>query len=409
MTASNLGQIALGIGGAVAVAAIVVIATPPERPTQPQVVPVAVAPQVDAPQDAEVQESEAPEVAEPAPAVAEPLPPQVVPVIDTLRVDADGEVLVAGRAEPQAVVAVIVNGAEVSRTTADGTGGFVAFASLPPSDQTRAMTLVSNPDVDPLASDQSYFIAPISSPVAAAEPLVEPEVVIAEADPVTQPAPQVEVTDVNTPLEAPSPEADAPSATPVEAPQPQDPIEPVQAPAIIVADSEGVKVVQTPRRAPQVLDNVALDTITYDPTGEVLIAGRAAGDGFVNVYLDNQPITSSRITESGDWRTDLPDIDTGVYTLRVDEVDDAGTVVSRVETPFKREEPAIVAEVLADETAKPDFQVAMTTVQPGATLWAIAQERFGDGIMYVEVFEANRDRIKDPDLIYPGQVFRVPD
>ena len=44
-----------------------------------------------------------------------------------------------------------------------------------------------------------------------------------------------------------------------------------------------------------------------------------------------------------------------------------------------------------------------------ATLWAIAESRFGDGIRYVEVFEANRDRIKNPDLIYPGQVFRVPE
>ena len=46
--------------------------------------------------------------------------------------------------------------------------------------------------------------------------------------------------------------------------------------------------------------------------------------------------------------------------------------------------------------------------RPGLTLWAIAQESFGGGVMYVQVFEANRDKIKDPDLIYPGQVFTVP-
>ena len=48
------------------------------------------------------------------------------------------------------------------------------------------------------------------------------------------------------------------------------------------------------------------------------------------------------------------------------------------------------------------------TVQPGFTLWGIAQERYGDGVMYVQVFEANKDKIKDPNLIYPGQVFSVP-
>lgn len=51
----------------------------------------------------------------------------------------------------------------------------------------------------------------------------------------------------------------------------------------------------------------------------------------------------------------------------------------------------------------------MQTVQPGNTLWAIARERYGEGILYMQVFEANRDRIRDADLIYPGQVFVLPD
>lgn len=48
------------------------------------------------------------------------------------------------------------------------------------------------------------------------------------------------------------------------------------------------------------------------------------------------------------------------------------------------------------------------TVQPGFTLWAIARDQFGDGIRYVQVYEANKDRIRDPNLIYPGQVFTLP-
>ncbi|HCB52616.1 MAG TPA: peptigoglycan-binding protein LysM, partial [Rhodobacter sp.] len=48
------------------------------------------------------------------------------------------------------------------------------------------------------------------------------------------------------------------------------------------------------------------------------------------------------------------------------------------------------------------------TVQPGFTLWGIAQENFGSGILYVQVYEANRDKIKNPDLIYPGQIFTLP-
>jgi nucleoid-associated protein YgaU len=51
---------------------------------------------------------------------------------------------------------------------------------------------------------------------------------------------------------------------------------------------------------------------------------------------------------------------------------------------------------------------AIITVQPGFTLWGIASESYGDGLLYVQVYEANKDQIRDPDLIYPGQVFTVP-
>ena len=53
-------------------------------------------------------------------------------------------------------------------------------------------------------------------------------------------------------------------------------------------------------------------------------------------------------------------------------------------------------------------KIQAITVQPGNTLWAISRERYGKGILYVRIYEANRDRIRDPDLIYPGQVFAIP-
>ena len=56
-----------------------------------------------------------------------------------------------------------------------------------------------------------------------------------------------------------------------------------------------------------------------------------------------------------------------------------------------------------------EFKVAVKTVQPGATLWAIAREQFGEGILYVAVYEANKEQIRDPNLIYPGQVFKIPE
>jgi nucleoid-associated protein YgaU len=83
-----------------------------------------------------------------------------------------------------------------------------------------------------------------------------------------------------------------------------------------------------------------------------------------------------------------------------------GIVTSRIETPFKREDPATLAA--RNATPEPP-SLSVVTVQPGSTLWAISRERYGQGILYVRVFEANRDRIRDPDLIYPGQVFDLPE
>lgn len=87
----------------------------------------------------------------------------------------------------------------------------------------------------------------------------------------------------------------------------------------------------------------------------------------------------------------------------MDEIDGAGKVASRVESPFLREDPAALAEwgVAPDATD--------VVVQPGHNLWRIAEARYGTGTRYTVIYAANRDRIRDPDLIYPGQVFDLPD
>ena len=50
----------------------------------------------------------------------------------------------------------------------------------------------------------------------------------------------------------------------------------------------------------------------------------------------------------------------------------------------------------------------MHVVQSGDTLSAIAKEYYGDAMKYPAIFEANKPMLKDPDLIYPGQVLRIP-
>jgi nucleoid-associated protein YgaU len=72
-------------------------------------------------------------------------------------------------------------------------------------------------------------------------------------------------------------------------------------------------------------------------------------------------------------------------------------VLSRIETPFDRTE-ARAAPLREGEVV----------VQPGDSLWKLSQRLYGAGLRYTVIFEANRDRVRDPDLIYPGQVFDIP-
>lgn len=48
------------------------------------------------------------------------------------------------------------------------------------------------------------------------------------------------------------------------------------------------------------------------------------------------------------------------------------------------------------------------TVESGDTLWAVSEKALGKGSRYMEIFEANRPMLSDPDKIYPGQVLRIP-
>jgi len=76
----------------------------------------------------------------------------------------------------------------------------------------------------------------------------------------------------------------------------------------------------------------------------------------------------------------------------------------------------------SSSTAKPDFSDVqsgsssttersterMYVVKSGDSLSKIAQREYGDANKWRRIFEANQDKIKDPDLIHPGQELKIP-
>ncbi|MDB5665979.1 LysM peptidoglycan-binding domain-containing protein [Cypionkella sp.] len=338
------------------------------------------------------------------------------PSFDVVRVAPDGAAAVAGAAAPGAAVSLQVDGVEIAKAVANGQGKFAALFEVSPSPVARMLSL------------QAVGLDGVA------------------------------LNGVETVALAPTDVPELGSATGA--------ADMLQAPAAVLIAPDGVKVLQPAGDVPaEVAANVAVETISYAPDGAVMLGGRAQGLAALRVYLDGTAVADVAAGSDGAWAATLQDVAAGIYTLRVDQLAPDGSVTSRFETPFKREtlealaaasgaaaEPAemiAVAPAVADAPAEAeapgadamdladiaatdvvpmiapaadvneaapkaaDADVAKAalvtvTVQPGYTLWGIAQQNFGNGVMYVQVFEANRDKIKDADLIYPGQVFTIP-
>lgn len=393
------------------------------------------------------------------------------PQLDLVRVDPTGDTVIAGRAVAGGQVAILLDGEVLQQVEVQAGGDFVAFAQIPPSRQARVISLRAEAEGQQRLSETSFILAPAGPVPASPVPDIAPQLAESEtatggtaasttgsttgdvaetsiaanrsddsSDPEAPALAQTPEGIASTAPRATTPSQAAASAleltsqtadasrepAPPEvrdvagqasvagaeptlavetqpAPQPQ----PAQV-AVLRADAEGVTLVQPATQQPQ--DKVVLDTIGYSDSGEVQLAGRARAATEVRVYLDNRAAGAFTAAQNGTWAGHLLAIRPGVYTLRLDEVSAEGVVLSRLETPFKREAPERLQAPASEAGISTEAPlVRAITVQEGDTLWAISQERYGSGFLYVRVFEANQAAIRDPDLIYPGQVFSIPD
>jgi len=304
------------------------------------------------PQPAETQ------AAEPSPdsAPVQPEPAKVIlPEFDVVRVAPTGDIVVAGRAAPGSVVTVYDDGRPIGQIKADGRGEWVMLPDEPLPPGSRELSLSSRlADADPVWSEKVVVI-------------VVPEIGLDIAG---------------------QPTDDSSGALVVEVPRTGfDTSEVLQQPPAGEAPP-------LPRSGDIAL---SVDVLDYDERGNLGLSGRANGDNNVVVYLDNGLLASALVGPDGGWRivVERP-VAPGLYTLRVDEM--AGDkVIARLEFPFQRADPKEI-----------ESGTLLVVVQPGNSLWRLARRTLGEGTRYTVIYQANRDRIRDPDLIYPGQVFEVP-
>ena len=91
----------------------------------------------------------------------------------------------------------------------------------------------------------------------------------------------------------------------------------------------------------------------------------------------------------------------------VNSQDEANKIWDAIKTiPSWHDE--IVADIKATGSAAAGQATSTYTVKSGDTLSKIAQSLLGDASAYMEIFNANRDQLKDPNAIKPGQVLKIP-
>ena len=379
-----------------------------------------------------------------------PLIVSVEVFLDTARVDPSGFVTIAGRAEKGALIEVLLGQNLIGSISVGNDGNFASIFEVPPSEEIRVLVLRTKKGEDFVYADESLVILPSQITDESGDDNLQGSEDVASvdnSDEVTSiDTPQVEGSNViqkqattklndDASLETEEKLGTTNAATGKVSNGQQELVKDLSTtnsdqiivedpkmiekanedlnentdtnafqPKVIIADSDGVKVIQDDKRSD---DELALDSIAYDPLGNVTVGGRSNPSGLVRFYINNEAVSATKTNEAGYWEADLSDIIPGTYTLRIDELSLKGDVISRLESPFKREDREKLANLIAPSTSP--VRINIVTVQPGNTLWAIARKRYGDGLLYVQVFEANSDKIKNPDLIYPGQLFDLPD
>lgn len=312
----------------------------------------------------------------PAPA---PAPAPAVPRFDVVRVTPQGEAVIAGRASPGATVWVQRGAAPLGRTTADRHGEWVLLPDAPLGPGSHELSVVES---------RGEAAAPVPSEQMVVVVVPEPDEDVA-GRPAAAPAEPLAV--------AVARDGSGPTlALQVPEPVPMPPAPPVP----VVAEMPAAAAVPVPvgAAAPLPPGGVSVETMDYGTGGRVALGGRGKPGGSVQLYLDNVLVGRASTDRDGRWKLspDRP-VDPGVYTLRADQVGDGGKVTARVELPVQ------VSDVPPD--LPEDRRVV---VQPGNSLWRIAVRTYGDGYQFITIYRANRDQIRDPDLIYPGQIFALP-
>jgi nucleoid-associated protein YgaU len=317
-------------------------------------------------------ETPAPKIAMPEAPVPDP-EEEARPGFDVVRVEPSGDAIIAGRAAPGSEVELLANGGVVDRTQANEAGEFVIMPPpLPPG--SHELTLRT-----PQSASRQAVTVSVPEPGKG-------EVLVVVGEP------------------------GKPSQV-VQAGAPQGPGDGVISalPGVIAAD----------QAAPLRIGAVEAEN------GRLYVQGNGPPGARTVIYLNDQPLAEAEIGPDGRWSLTIQKgLAAGEYKVRVDQPGEGGKILARVEVPFTAEGSTVAAtgpaaEIAAAQPTEPETTAAISSdpvvsqlgtieVRRGDNLWQISRKAYGEGLRYSTIYQANSDQIRDPDRIYPGQIFVMP-
>lgn len=282
-----------------------------------------------------------------------------LPSFDIVRVNPNGDAVIAGRAVPNALVTVSIGKRILGRVKADGRGEWVLVPDKPLASGTLQMVLMAkNPDGEEVAAGRDVVV------------VIDKNLSGTQAKKFNSKTP---VLTVSVPKTG--------SGTQV----------------IQGRDTKLGKFISNQNESSKKL-KVIIETIDFNDIGIGTISGRSVPDTVLKIYLDNKFSAGGKSGSDGRWMIAMSmPLPQGEVLLRVDALDQKGGVFGRAEVKIVGQDKLMR---LPDKS--------LIKVQRGNSLWRLARRVYGEGILYTIIYEANLKQIRDPNLIYPGQVFFVP-
>jgi len=294
------------------------------------------------------------------------------PAFDIARIEPTGEAVIAGRAMPGATVELLRNGEFHDRAVADQSGQFVMVPPRLPSGTYDLTLRAQQPDGKQARSKQSVAVA------------LEPNA--------TEP--------------------------------------PVVA---LMTPNKPTVVLSQPAASKPMAGALVVEAVETEPGGKLHVSGQARPGAGLRLYLNDSFVASVTAGTDGRFAVTINEgVAPGSYRIRLDEVgSNSGAVRARAEVPFKVPDTAttsVPAQATSSTAQRPQLatagttvpapatspstvvvpKIATTTVSRGDSLWRLSHLTYGAGTRYAVIYKANREQIRNPNLIYPGQIFVLP-